>query len=370
MASQAQQVSNRIATAAKAKQSVQSNLGGWLSAGAGFLGSVFQALYSGRQNKIEREWREAMWNKQNEYDLPKNQVQRLLDAGLNPDLMYGQSASAQGTAMPSGNDVVSSVSNPATAAAATLMQMQEYKMRNAQIQTQEALTDKYKSEADRNRRWMTSQDIVDDYTLSKIGLTAAQVSVANKTIDQITAMIDNLNANTDWVKDKDMEQQINNIFVWERNEQEINELVSRVAKNKADAALARELAKKTIQEVQNLQKEFELLEKEGELTDWKKNQLKIQFVRDYYDYCREVGRGKVVYGYDPETKKYGLGGKILMIGTEIFSGIGQLFSGSAVLSHYGAQSTITSTEQSYDPKNNTVHTQTVKGARRRFFKTK
>lgn len=30
-----------------------------------------------------------MWNRQNEYNLPKNQMQRLTDAGLNPNLVYG-----------------------------------------------------------------------------------------------------------------------------------------------------------------------------------------------------------------------------------------------------------------------------------------
>ena len=30
-----------------------------------------------------------MWNRQNEYNLPSAQRQRLLDAGLNPALMYG-----------------------------------------------------------------------------------------------------------------------------------------------------------------------------------------------------------------------------------------------------------------------------------------
>lgn len=30
-----------------------------------------------------------MWNRQNEYNLPKNQIQRLTDAGLNPNLVYG-----------------------------------------------------------------------------------------------------------------------------------------------------------------------------------------------------------------------------------------------------------------------------------------
>ena len=37
---------------------------------------------------IEQEWK--MWNAQNTYNLPANQMQRYKDAGLSPHLIYGQ----------------------------------------------------------------------------------------------------------------------------------------------------------------------------------------------------------------------------------------------------------------------------------------
>ena len=37
-----------------------------------------------------REWNEKMWNLNNEYNLPIKQIERLKQAGLNPNLMYGQ----------------------------------------------------------------------------------------------------------------------------------------------------------------------------------------------------------------------------------------------------------------------------------------
>lgn len=37
-----------------------------------------------------RDWNLDMWNRQNEYNSPRAQVQRLIDAGLNPNLAYGQ----------------------------------------------------------------------------------------------------------------------------------------------------------------------------------------------------------------------------------------------------------------------------------------
>lgn len=39
-----------------------------------------------------------MWNRQNAYNSPKEQVQRLIDAGLNPNLMYGSGSAAAGNA--------------------------------------------------------------------------------------------------------------------------------------------------------------------------------------------------------------------------------------------------------------------------------
>ena len=41
------------------------------------------------QNQLSREWNEKVWKMQNEYNLPKNQVARLVDSGLNPALLYG-----------------------------------------------------------------------------------------------------------------------------------------------------------------------------------------------------------------------------------------------------------------------------------------
>lgn len=41
------------------------------------------------QNELSRNWNEKVWQMQNEYNLPKNQLARLVDSGLNPALMYG-----------------------------------------------------------------------------------------------------------------------------------------------------------------------------------------------------------------------------------------------------------------------------------------
>lgn len=46
--------------------------------------------------KYQNEWNEKMWHMQNEYNLPKNQMARYLDAGLNPNLIYGSGSASAG----------------------------------------------------------------------------------------------------------------------------------------------------------------------------------------------------------------------------------------------------------------------------------
>ena len=46
-------------------------------------------------------WNEDMWNKQNEYNLPANQVQRLLDAGINPAAVFGNGSATPASSVQS-----------------------------------------------------------------------------------------------------------------------------------------------------------------------------------------------------------------------------------------------------------------------------
>lgn len=73
--------------------------GGLISGGLGAITSLFSNSSQKKENERNREFTEymydkqydnniKMWNLQNKYDLPSAQKQRLIDAGLNPDLMY------------------------------------------------------------------------------------------------------------------------------------------------------------------------------------------------------------------------------------------------------------------------------------------
>jgi len=60
---------------------------------SGLFGSSAQSSANAANLQIareNREWQESMWNKQNEYNTPAAQIERMKSAGLNPALMYSQ----------------------------------------------------------------------------------------------------------------------------------------------------------------------------------------------------------------------------------------------------------------------------------------
>lgn len=75
--------------------------GSAVSAGSGLLGSLIAGAYNRKRQRESQAWAEKMWNAQNEYNLPVNQVARLKEAGINPNLAFGSAASAMGSNVPS-----------------------------------------------------------------------------------------------------------------------------------------------------------------------------------------------------------------------------------------------------------------------------
>lgn len=73
-----------------------------IAAGASLLGTGGQIYAAGKMNKKTRQWNEKMygiqradalkdWDMTNAYNSPEQQMQRFKEAGLNPNLIYGQS---------------------------------------------------------------------------------------------------------------------------------------------------------------------------------------------------------------------------------------------------------------------------------------
>lgn len=80
-----------------------------LGAGGNVLGNAVNAYAQGRLNKKERQFSLDMYNRQrsdavmdfnlqNAYNSPRSQMERLRDAGLNPNLVYGNGAATEASA--------------------------------------------------------------------------------------------------------------------------------------------------------------------------------------------------------------------------------------------------------------------------------
>ena len=84
--------------------------------------------WQAEQSQIARDWQEKMWNQNNEYNSPAQQMQRLLDAGLNPNLVYSSNPNMPSgqlsTSAPSSNQVAPHVDTSGLIGMANFLQQQ------------------------------------------------------------------------------------------------------------------------------------------------------------------------------------------------------------------------------------------------------
>lgn len=85
---------------------------------------------------VQRDQQINMWHLQNEYNTPSAQVQRLRDAGLNPNLAYGQVADSKAAQV--GVPNVPTMNRPAAPRLAEYQQVVNMQEQNSLIRTQKA----------------------------------------------------------------------------------------------------------------------------------------------------------------------------------------------------------------------------------------
>lgn len=133
---------------------------GLIGAGLGFVSGILDRRAARKEAAAQRDWNEAMldkqnewslnqWNMTNEYNTPLHQKERLLEAGMNP-LYYGldgTSANAFQSAQPLGYDraKIENMTNPLAAGLAGYMSMRG---QEKQIELQNAQIDKIKAETE------------------------------------------------------------------------------------------------------------------------------------------------------------------------------------------------------------------------------
>lgn len=74
-----------------------------------------------------------MWNLQNEYNTPQNQMQRFKEAGLNPNMIYGQGSAGNATQMPKFNAPRQEYNYQPLQLPKAISMFQDFKLKQAQI---------------------------------------------------------------------------------------------------------------------------------------------------------------------------------------------------------------------------------------------
>lgn len=136
-------------------------LGAGIAAGIGSIASNLIGAGNSKNNtdstnKANKELAEysyakdvEAWNRQNEYNLPDNQMKRLKDAGLNPNLVYGSGgATTQAAEMPKYNAPTMSYNyKPPVDPLAMIGAFQDFQLKNAQYNNMKAQHDVLEEEA-------------------------------------------------------------------------------------------------------------------------------------------------------------------------------------------------------------------------------
>ena len=185
---------------------------GLLSAGSNVLSQGINAVSTGTTNRANRRHAEKMmqwevnanrqnWQMQNEYNHPKQQMQRLKEAGLNPNLVYGNGAVATGGQISSASGRSPQGQAPQFDLGGIVSGYLDAEAKKAQIDNANEVnknlkTERALKEAQINK---TNQDVINNvWDLSRRqGLAPYQLNALKTSIDQQLANIQNTNTRTD-----------------------------------------------------------------------------------------------------------------------------------------------------------------------------
>lgn len=135
-----------------------------IAAGASLLGNAMDNSATAANNEEQRKWSEHMYERQradaltdrdfsNNYNSPAAQMERLTNAGLNPNLVYGNGATQQPSSVVRGSNPPNYSPNPSRYGAAaagisnSLMSMYDIEVKQAQTDNLKAQTDVAKQNA-------------------------------------------------------------------------------------------------------------------------------------------------------------------------------------------------------------------------------
>lgn len=184
------------------------------------IGGAFNSIFQGRQNRKNREFQERenqinrqfavdMWNKQNEYNLPTNQMQRLRDAGINPHLAYSNGQPMNTSNAPASPTGIGSMPQ-GIAPQMNIGEIFNALMTKAQIKQMEAQTEKTlaeKEEVEARTEGIGKDNKVKDIELThKDRQILAEIGVNEQNIEESKSRIESSE-----IANRKMEQEIEHL---------------------------------------------------------------------------------------------------------------------------------------------------------------
>lgn len=247
--------------------------GGLIVAAGSLLGQGATAYGQGRMNKKMRKWNEKMyqvqrqdalsdWALQNQYNSPQEQMARLRKAGLNPNLVYGNGATAEG-GMVRGNSVdawkpQAPSFDPGQAAASGIQTYLSTKTNEAQVDNLTAQNAVLKMEAilkaaQTAQTFASTDKTKVDTEKGKLELGIAtslrdvSIQAAEQELKKLQSETDKIQADTKYTLDQNERQQIMQGY-------NIAQTIEAVLRSQAERSKIAAEKQKIYQEIENLKK--------------------------------------------------------------------------------------------------------------------
>lgn len=244
--------------------------------------------FNAQQAKLQRDWSQRMWNLNNLYNTPSSQMQRLREAGLNPNLAYGDLSSSAASLQTGGSSAEAgglphlSAPNISFDAAATQKLLAETENIKQNTKKQEAETDIFASDA-KFRDALNQSNI--DTNSSVIILNRSSANLNDQEATLIKPRLANLNAQSDLfiqtseesksrvqsINEDVISKKLDNLFKSETFEARVAEVYEKLRNLRANTTLTlqqfRSLCILTPLQALNLIQDFDVKEHQKGLID-------------------------------------------------------------------------------------------------------
>lgn len=309
-------------------------MAGWIEVAGDVAQSIGSALYNHYEStlayKRQRELRDEQWA----HDAPAAQVQRFRDAGLNPNLAYGQlsnSAAAPSAPEPAQAPYIHSISQGIASAMMADAQRDEVdsrtKLNDAQVKYYESLlpvnqkkVENYDAQNAKIYRWILSQDVVDDLNRQNIEVGKAEVQNLMASAQNFLASKELAEAKKNFTDLQSYEQWIKNQYTEEMQQATIKEIQSRTNLNHQQA---KRYAQVIEQEAQKFGYELAILSNQKDISDAEKQEAIARKTKAMYESAKYASVVKVDDTGKPIAN--GVAGGLYMTADLITDLVGRIF---------------------------------------------